>query len=371
MKTLRRIGILALGAGMLLIAGPANAQPTKESLKCASSKLKLYGKDVASLLKCYSKAVGKGDSVDPLCITKVTDKTAASFAKIELKGGCPTDASTPPIEGGNLTNTRARLDAFVDATNTALAPNPGPIKCQASKLNAISKLASALFGCESKAAGKNIAVDQVKCVQKAIDKANQAFTKAELKPPCDTTGDATAQVGETQDVVRLQTAVTPRFDGCGNKLILDAETCDDGNAEDLDFCPNDCSVEFCAPVGTTRTVTLVTSSPALAAITVDLDYPEGKVNLPGTGGDIPPVVVTFNYGSGSVNDFDHALRHVQFDAFDFGDTDVATLEFNDCDGASAPVPDDFTCTVVDAGQEDGLGGFVPVAGATCSVTVTP
>ena len=87
---------------------------------------------------------------------------------------------------------------------------------------------------------------------------------------------------------------------------------------------------------------------------MNLDYPEGKVNLEGIGGDIPPGVVTPLFGSASTNDFDHALRHVQFDAFDFGDTSIATFAFKDCNGAMAPVPGDFTCSVADAGQEDGV-----------------
>ena len=62
MKNLSRTGLLALGAAALLVAGPADAQPTKASLKCASTKLKIYSKDVASLLKCYEKAVKKGDA---------------------------------------------------------------------------------------------------------------------------------------------------------------------------------------------------------------------------------------------------------------------------------------------------------------------
>ena len=372
MKNPIRNGILALGAAVLLVAGPADAQPTKESLKCASAKLKLYGKDVAGSLKCYEKAVGKGLPVDPACLTKVTDKTADSFAKIESKGGCPTDASTAPITGGTLASTRTRLDAYVTATNTALAPNPGPSKCQAGKMKETGKLAAALFNCESKAAGKNVAVDQVKCVQKAVDKTNAAFAKLETKPPCDTMDDATTQVGEAQDVVRIQTANTPRFDGCGNRLARAPETCDDGNTENFDFCPSDCTVDFCAlPLGGTRNVVLVTSRTDLSSVTVNLDYPEGKVSLQGIGGDIPAGIVTPFFGSASTNDFDHALRHVQFDAFDFGGQNIAQFAFNDCNGATPPVGGEFTCSVVDAGQEDGVGGFKSVTGVTCSVTVLP
>jgi cysteine-rich repeat protein len=375
MTNLTRTGILAIGAAALLVAGPAGAQPTKESLKCSSTKLKIYSKDVASLLKCEEKAVLKGEPVDPACVLKATDKTTDAFAKAELKGGCPTDASTAPIEGGNLLNTRARLSAYVASVTAALAPNPGPSKCQASKLKAVGKLTSSLFNCESKAAAKNVAVDQVKCVQKAIDKladpVKGAFAKAEAKPPCDTTGDAATRVGEAQEVVRDQTVLTPRFNGCGNKLIRSPETCDDGNTENFDNCPSDCTVDFCAPTAGVRNVILVTSRPDLSAVTVNLDYPEGKVNLQGIGGDIPAGIVTPFFGSSSTNDFDHALRHVQFDAFDFGGQNIAQFAFNDCNGATPPVGGDFTCTVVDAGQEDGVGGFQTVSGATCSVTVLP
>lgn len=369
MTNLTRNGILALGAAILLAAGTADAQPTKESLTCSSAKLKAYGKDVGAKIKCYSKATSKGEPVDPLCLAKAETKTTEAFDKAELKGGCPVDGNP----SGNLTNTLARLNAYVNLVNTAVGV-AGPNKCQSKKLGAVSKLAAGLFNCESKAAKKNVAVDQVKCVQKAIDKLTSGFTKEETKSgnDCTTTGDGGTQVGEAQDVVRLQTVATPRFDGCGNRLVIAPETCDDGNAEHFDNCPTDCTVDFCSPItGSSRTVTLVTSTADLAAITVNLDYPEGKVSLPGIGGDIPGGIVTPIAGTASTNDFDHALRHVQFDVFNFGVTDITTFAFENCSGATAPTAGEFTCTVVDAGAEDGLGGFVPVTGATCSVTVAP
>jgi cysteine-rich repeat protein len=370
MTNILRNGVLAAGAAALLAAGAADAQPTKESLNCSSAKLKAYGKDVGAKIKCYAKAAGTDDPLDPLCLSKAETKTTQAFDKAELKGGCPTDGNP----NGDITNTLARLNAYVGAVNTALAPTTPPSKCQSKKLGAAGKLAAALFNCESKAAKKNIAVDQVKCVQKSIDKLVAAFGKEEAKAgnDCTTTGDATAQVGEAQDMVRIQTVYTPRFDGCGNDLVLAPETCDDGNVDDGDFCPSDCIVDFCSPVpSSSRTVTVVTSTPDLAAITLLLDYPEGKVSLPGTCGDIPSGIITPVAGTAQGNDFDHALRYVQFDVFNFGTTDIATLAFEDCSGATVPAPGEFSCTVIDAGAEDGLGGFVPVLGATCSVTVAP
>jgi cysteine-rich repeat protein len=372
MMNISRNGALAIGAALLLVAGSAGAQPTKDSLKCSSSKLKAYGKDLGAKLKCYSKAVGKGDPVDPECLSKAEANTTKSFDKAESKGGCPTDGNPD----GDLPNSLDRLNEFVGEITAALAPNPGPNKCQSKKLGAASKLAAALFNCESKAAKKNVEVDQVKCVDKAVQKTLDGFAKEEAKAkvPCDTTGDADATAGATEDVVHFQTGVTPRFDGCGNQIVRAPETCDDGNTENFDFCPNSCIVLFCDPnSASTRTVTVVTSTPDLAAVTIDLDYPEDKVSLPGIGGNVPDGVVMGPdpLTPAQPNDFEHAVRLVIFSPFNFDTTDVATLAFNDCNGATAPTPGDFSCTVVDAGAEDGMGGFVPVQGVTCSVTVAP
>jgi cysteine-rich repeat protein len=372
MMNISRNGALAIAAALLLAAGSAGAQPTKDSLKCASKKLNAYGKDLGSKLKCYSKALKKGEAVDPECLAKAEAKTTTSFDKAEAKGGCPTDGNPD----GDLPNSLDRLNEFVGETAAALGQNPGPNKCQSKKLGAAGKLAGALFKCESKAAKKNVEVDQVKCVDKAVQKLIDGFAKdeAKAKVPCDTTGDADTVVGSTQDVVHFQTGVTPRFDGCGNEIVRAPETCDDGNTENFDFCPNSCTVEFCDPnADSTRTVTVVTSTPDLAAATIDLDYPEGQVSLPGIGGNVPDGVIMGPDPDTPVqpNDFEHAVRLVIFSPFNFGTTDIATLAFNDCNGATAPTPADFGCTVVDAGAEDGMGGFVPVEGVTCTVTVAP
>ena len=60
MKNLSRTGLLALGAAALLVAGPADAQPTKASLKCASTKLKIYSKDITSLAQVLREGREEG-----------------------------------------------------------------------------------------------------------------------------------------------------------------------------------------------------------------------------------------------------------------------------------------------------------------------
>ncbi len=360
-----RTGILSLGGVLLLVAGSADAQPTKESLACSSAKLKAYSKYAGGQIKCYSKAVSKALAVDPLCLSKNATKLTDSFNKAVLKGGCPTEGEPE----GNLANSFIRLDAYVNTvqTNLSVGVVPPGNKCQSKKLGAVSKLAASLFNCESKAAKKNEPVDQVKCVDKAQTKAQQAFTKEETKVgnDCTTTNDYITEGGNATDVVRIQTFFTPRFDGCGNRIVTAPENCDDGNTSDADFCPSDCNVESCVPTATLQQVTLVTTDPDIAATDIFLDYPEGKLSLEGSGGAVTPGRVVPFAGSFDVFDFDHAFNYVGFDLFNFGTTSIATIDFNTCTGALPATAGEFACTVNSATDDTGLD----VEGVTCSVTV--
>lgn len=356
-----RTGVL-LGAATLLAAGVAAAQPTPASLSCASAKQKAIGKDIGAKLKCWAKAATTGAAVDPLCLQKSEDKTIAAFDKADAKGGCPTD-------GASTTATIADANEYVNEAAAAMLPTPGPSKCASKKIGAAGKLAAGLLNCESKAAKKNTPVDQVKCVQKAIDKTVAGFLKEDTKAgnDCLTTGDGASEAGRATAVQSTLRIDIPRFNGCGNGLTIAPETCDDGNTSDGDFCPSDCHVEFCNPLaGVTRQVTITASTPDIAAIELSLDYPEGKISLPGTGTSIPAgTVVTGGTASVEVNDFDHALKLVSFDAFDFGTNTVAIAQFEDCSGAIAPVAGDFTCSVSVASDEN----LAPVSGVTCAVTL--
>lgn len=155
--------------------------------------------------------------------------------------------------------------------------------------------------------------------------------------------------------------ITPASDGCGNNLVIAPETCDDGKTEKFDFCDSDCIADFCQGPTVTQQVTFTVSNPNVAAVTLHVDYPEGEIILPGTG---TGATVTPTAGTAEVNDFDHALRLVVFDLFNFGTTSIATAQFETCNGGT-PTPGEFTCTVVDAGDEN----LAPVAGVTCAVTI--
>ena len=159
--------------------------------------------------------------------------------------------------------------------------------------------------------------------------------------------------------------------GCGNGLLVAPETCDDGNTDNADACPSDCIVDPCTPMGGTdvpATVTIAGSND-IGAVTVLVDYPEGKVSILGSGAAIPGGVFTDNaFGSTlSPNDFDHALKMVELASL--GDTLSGALfqiHFQSCDGASAITAGDFTCTVLDAANSQ--GNPIP-SGVTCGVTV--
>ncbi len=159
---------------------------------------------------------------------------------------------------------------------------------------------------------------------------------------------------------------------CGNSTIVEPDTCDDGNLVNEDFCPNNCRVDFCEPSTNQLAVRVQANRGDLSAVEWILDYPEGQVTLQGLGGNIPAGIITGPPGTSATVqgfDYDHLLKMVEFDAFDFGTATLATINFNTCVGAPPPQPQDFTCRVDVASQEDGMGGFVAVPGVTCSVVV--
>jgi cysteine-rich repeat protein len=390
MRTLRT-GAVAL-AGAALIAGAATtayAQPTKASLACASAKLKTAGKDYAAKLKCYSKVAAKGLAVDPNCLTSADGKTTAAFAKIEAKGGCAVDANAFDQNGDtigdgmvasilNQINLGRQISGsliYRGVSGPIIGPNDESLalllyptqtasKCTAKKIGALGKFLAALFGCDSKAAKKNVPVDQA-CIDKAIDKLNTSFAKADAGVGCLTTGDA-EDVGA--DAFRSYLRVVPsmpRFDGCGNGLVVTpAENCDDGNADNFDGCPSDCKIDACTPTSNPQPVTVKISDPGAAAVTIELDYPEGKVSLPGTGFEAD--VTNLTAGLLDSLDFDHAIRLVASDAAAFGQMEIATLNFVDCTVGGPPVVGDFSCTVKDA---SGPGGTPDLPATTCTVTI--
>src|SRR5262245_20497741 len=299
-----RTAALALAGAFLLAGGAttADAQATKESLKCASSKMKTVGKDWGSKLKCYSKAVGKGVPVDPACLAKAETKTTESFGKAIAKGGCATDAdffdqneecpSTPAVPPIGDTIPDGQIGSILNQINCGfptisgiddltadLITAAGPSKCTSKQVGALGKYAAAIFNCASKGASKNIQVDQ-ECLDKAAAKLTKDFTKEESKVgnDCQTTGKGEFESGEVFRAYTRLVPLMPRFSGCGNGLVtkapFPAESCDDGNTENFDGCPSDCTIDACTPTSSARPAILTISDPTAAVATTHPDHPQ-------------------------------------------------------------------------------------------------
>ena len=195
---------------------------------------------------------------------------------------------------------------------------------------------------------------------------------------CTVCGNHTVTAPETCDDGNLDNGdgcdANCKVTGCGNGLIVGEETCDDGNTSNNDSCPSDCIVDACTPEsGTDETVAINFTGANVGAITILIDYPEGKISIPGNAGNIPDGILT-DYPSGAFpgpNDYDHALFN-----FVLGPVGAPIPEgllfkihFETCESASAPVNGDFTCTVIEAADPSGTP--ISTAGITCSAAVAP
>jgi cysteine-rich repeat protein len=162
-------------------------------------------------------------------------------------------------------------------------------------------------------------------------------------------------------------------EGCGNGLIEGflGETCDDGNTDDGDNCPSGCIIEECLPnVDSDFTVNVDFDSGGgsnVAGLTLFVDYPEGKVSIPGSGSNVPSGIITNlpGFALGQTNDLDYAVQEVLIDSFNFPDGLAFSIHFETCMGQSAPTAGEFTCTVLGASADTGD----PVQGVTCTASV--
>lgn len=198
----------------------------------------------------------------------------------------------------------------------------------------------------------------------AVNTPTHTPTVGETPTPTQTGGDtptATPTGGSpTATATEPGPTVTPTMPagacGDGQVDLEGGETCDDGNTMDGDDCPADCRVELCQASGEKQAAEVIftTDDPELllVALSVFVKYPDGVVDVPGLAGD-PAVVasITSDVFSVTPTDFNYGTTIVLLDPFQGGypsGTVAATISFDRCQGAPAPVPADFTCTVNDA-----------------------
>jgi hypothetical protein len=258
-----------------------------------------------------------------------------------------------------------------------VAPGASETKCGKKQLIAMAVLAKKLFFCERTAVKKDQphgGPDHAECTGKAIGSFQKKFDKTLDDGDCVNTADGATLAGYLFNLSNVAIPNMPRFDGCGNGLQTNGmsgtavETCDDGNLEFMDACPDDCTIDTCTETTTASAATLHiggAGAATAAVVKMQLDYPEGEVHLPGTGFD-PPSVTNLTIGSLETLDVDHAAQFLVSSDVSLGTTDIATLDFDLCSGGT-PTPAEFTCTVVEAFGPGGTPDLT--ATTTCSVTI--
>lgn len=164
---------------------------------------------------------------------------------------------------------------------------------------------------------------------------------------------------------------TPALAICGNGVVEAPETCDDGNTvtnPPQDTCPADCTILTCSPSANRAEVAVSFSSPrGVASIAVLVEYPDGNVQLPGTGDDPSVAARVVGRPSGflaTVFDFDYALRVGLAGTRALSGTHLFRIQFDLCRDTSNPPAASYRCRVIEANDTN----FQPIAGVTCSVT---
>jgi hypothetical protein len=150
------------------------------------------------------------------------------------------------------------------------------------------------------------------------------------------------------------------------------EACDDGNTVDGDSCPHSC---MCTALpNSTRTFSIGFTPPQgvqVAGIQVQVDYPEGRVVIPGSGQDdaVKASITHVPFGKLSTpNDLGYALIEAIVGTSPIAPGRLFTITFDDCDGAAPPLPADFSCTVTDAADASTPPNTIDPTTISCAVT---
>ncbi len=167
--------LLGLLVSSGLVGGTAGAQGSK----CLAGKLKAIAKKEKGRLGCHAKAAASGSSATlAACQTKASTAFGAAMSKLT---GC----------SGTTSDCEAQADSCTNSVRIALPDGSGGTgsSCEAARLKAAAKKASAKLRCYLKAATKGLPVDT--SPGGCLDKANTKFTAAFNKVSgCTGDGDA-------------------------------------------------------------------------------------------------------------------------------------------------------------------------------------
>jgi cysteine-rich repeat protein len=268
-----------------------------------------------------------------------------------------------------------------DAAVQARVTSPAGFSVAADDLNYALRAVLDDPGSTGIGAGTALSVQFDICAGAAVPVFRNFACAVEAASGVDAEGMPTDASGQVSCSIVVKPAVLPLVCGDGIVNLAGGETCDDGNTDDGDGCPSNCRIEPCQgpPQGRLTVQVGIATMPSnltVAGMTMQLDYPEGRVTLPGSNND--PTVqdrVTSPAGFGvTANDLDYALRAVLIDPTlnGIGAGTALSVDFDICAGAAVPVAKNFTCSVVDAAAVDEQGMPIDVSDqVTCSIVVRP
>jgi cysteine-rich repeat protein len=176
----------------------------------------------------------------------------------------------------------------------------------------------------------------------------------------------------TRTVTPVPTATaTPSGPSCGDGVVEQGESCDDGNTSDCDTCPSDCHAvpsDCPTPAALSRHTQQIriTGPTELGAVQVCLKYPAGTVGLPGAS-TVTGRISGFA-GSNNVVDFNNAAQIALLPAGSQSQFTL-TLSLDRCVGAPVPPLTDFKCVTKDA--SDTLGNDLKPPTIVDCTPVTP
>jgi hypothetical protein len=341
--------------------------------KCAAAKRKAAGKKLAAKLGCYAKAKSKAPfSVDPACLTKAEGKFSAAFAK--AGAACP--------------GTTAAIEALVDnCVNTLAGDVPGNTKCTSASVKSVGKTGGAELGCAAKDVTKpgtepGCSAGNDTKLTAALAKAGNCTavsTLPDLHDCRDTIVAALPSSVPTTTTTSTSTTSTTGPPVCGNGITEVGETCDDHNTVDesdaavpiipTDNCPKNCVIGSCsAGAQTAQTVAVnfatLPGSPQLFGLTIFVNYPDAKADLPGSGSGVGGSITNVNPGAlNQPNDLDYGLLDGLVSLSGLTGSKLFDLTLQRCPALPPLAAGDFTCLVKDASDQGGS----TVAGVTCTV----
>jgi pathogenesis-related protein 1 len=177
---MRQVTRLAASCAMSLLFADAPAL----AATCNQAKLTAAGKNTASTLLCYARAVNAQASLDARCLERADGAFVAAFSKAEQRADCATVGDVATVE--------ATVDACVatlaSQLDTSSSP-PGSAPCVVAKLRATGNMMRAKIKCHVRVSHGGGAPDPA-CLDGAERSLSVRFAKAELRGGCATTGDA-------------------------------------------------------------------------------------------------------------------------------------------------------------------------------------